>query len=107
MIGGGADDEPGGTGAMRLWRNNRRFRSLWCARSISFLGDSLGLVTLLLYTANTTGQGLAVALLLLVSDFAPSLLGPFTGVVSDRFDLRRAMVWCELVQGAFVAVIAL
>jgi hypothetical protein len=46
------------------------------------LADSLGLVTLLLYVAGETGQGLAVALLLLVGDFAPSLLGPFTGSLS-------------------------
>jgi len=92
---------------MRLLRSNRAFQSLWYARSISFLGDSLGLVTLLLYTADTTGQALAVALLLLVGDFAPSLLGPFSGVVSDRFDLKRVMVLCELVQGVLVAIIAL
>ncbi|MBA4115762.1 MAG: MFS transporter [Rubrobacter sp.] len=92
---------------MRLLRGNRAFRSLWYARSISFLSDSLGLVTLLLYTANTTGEALAVALLLLVGDFAPSPLGPFTGVVSDRFNLKRVMVLCELVQGVLVAIIAL
>jgi hypothetical protein len=52
------------------------------ARGVSFLSDSLGLVTLLLYVAGETGQALAVALLLLVGDFAPSLLGPFTGLLS-------------------------
>ncbi len=65
------------------------------------------MVALMLYIANTTGQALTVALLLLVSDFAPSLLSPFTGTVSDRFDLRRVMVACELVQCALVTVIAL
>jgi MFS family permease len=107
--GGGAETQPGGGGAcaLRLLRGNQPFRSLWCARSTSFLGDSLGLVTLLLYTANTTGQALAVALLLLVGDFAPALLGPLTGVISDRFDLKRVMVLCELVQGVLVAFIAL
>src|SRR5215210_2507694 len=107
--GGGAETEPGGSGAgvLRLLRGNRPFRSLWCARSTSFLGDSLGLVTLLLYTANTTGQALAVALLLLVGDFAPALLGPFIGVISDRFGLKRVMVACDLVQGILVALIAL
>lgn len=109
MTSGGAKTEPGGSraGALRLLRTNPAFRSLWSARAISFLGDSLSLVALMLYVANTTGQALAVALLLLVGDFAPSLLGPFTGVVSDRFDLRRVMVACELVQCALVAVIAL
>jgi MFS family permease len=91
---------------MRLLRSNLPFRSLWCARSISFLGDSLGLVTLLLYLADTTGRALAVALLL-IGDFAPALLGPFTGVVSDRYNLKRVMVLCELVQDVLVALLAL
>lgn len=109
MPGGGTETGPGvgRVGAMRLLRANRPFRALWCARSISFLGDSLGLVTLLLYVADTTGQALAVALLLLVGDFAPALLGPFTGVLSDRFDLKRVMVACDLAQGLLVALIAL
>ncbi len=73
---------------------------------MSFLGDSLSLVALMLYVADTTGAALAVALLLLVGDFAPALLGPLTGTVSDRFDLRRVMIGCEVVQGALMVVIA-
>ncbi|MDQ3988410.1 MAG: MFS transporter [Actinomycetota bacterium] len=90
-----------------LLRGNPSFRTLWIARTVSFLGDSLSLVALMLYVADTTGEALAVALLLLVGDFAPSLLGPFTGTVSDRWDLKRVMVACELAQGGLVAVIAL
>jgi MFS family permease len=104
---GGGTRTGSGVGAMRLLRDNRPFRALWCARSISFLGDSLGLVTLLLYVADTNGQALAVAPRLLVGDFAPALLGPFTGVLSDRFDLKRVMVLCDLAQGLLVALIAL
>jgi MFS family permease len=70
-------------------------------------GNSLSLVALLLYVAGTTAQAFAVAALLLVGDFVPSLFGPLTGLVSDRFDLRRVMVGCELVQAAAVVVIAL
>lgn len=38
MTGGGSEIGPGvgGVGAMRLLRDNRPFRALWCARSISF-----------------------------------------------------------------------
>jgi MFS family permease len=95
------------TGGLRLLASNRPFRLLWSARTVSFLGDSLSLVALMLYVAESTGQALAVALLLLVGDFAPALLGPLTGVVSDRFPLRRVMVACELAQAALVAVMAL
>ncbi|SDY90757.1 Predicted arabinose efflux permease, MFS family [Amycolatopsis xylanica] len=87
-------------------RGNGAFRALWSARTVSFLGDSLSLVALMLHVAATTGEALAVALLLLVGDFAPALLSPLTGTISDRFDLKRVMIACELAQGALVAVIA-
>ncbi|MFG2001114.1 MFS transporter [Spirillospora sp. NPDC048911] len=99
--------ENDGMGAVRLLRTVPPFRRLWTARAISFLGDSLSLVALMVYVADTTGQALAVALLLLVGDFAPALLGPLTGVVADRFELRRVMIVCELAQAALIAAIAL
>jgi len=86
---------------------NSGFRLLWSARGVSFLGDSLSLVALLLYVAQDTGQAFAVAALLLVGDFAPALLGPLTGTVGDRFDLRRVLVVCDLMQGVVVLVIGL
>jgi MFS family permease len=69
----------------------RPFRLLWTARTVSFLGDALSLVALMLHVAETTGQAPAVATLLLVGDFAPALLGPLTGTISDRFDLKRVI----------------
>ena len=74
---------------------------------MSYLGDSLGLVALMLHVADTTGQALAVALLLLAGDFAPALLGPLAGTVADRLDRRRVLVGCELLQGALVLATAL
>ncbi len=100
------DVQPG-VGSLRLIGTNRPFRRLWTARTVSYFGDSLSLVALMLYVADTTGQALAVATLLLVGDFAPALLGPLTGAISDRFDLRRVMIGCELAQAALVTVIAL
>lgn len=97
----------GGIGSLALLRTNPAFRRLWTARAVSYFGDSLALVALMLHVAETTGQALAVATLLLVGDFAPALLGPLVGTVSDRFDLKRVMVVCELAQAVLVAVIAL
>ena len=94
-------------GALQLLRQNRPFRSLWSARVISFAGDSLSLVALMLHVASTTGQALAVSLLLLAGDFAPALFSPLTGAISDRFNLKRVMISCELIQGALLLLIAL
>jgi MFS family permease len=90
-----------------LLRTNRAFGALALARVVSLTGDALSLVALMLYTANTAGEAFAVALLLLVGDFAPSLLSPLAGALSDRFDLRRVMIASELVQGGLILLIAL
>ena len=101
------DGGPAGAGSLRLLGANRPFRLLWSARAVSFLGDSLGLVALMLHVAGTTGQALAVASLLLAGDFLPALAGPLAGTLADRLDRRRVMVGCELVQGSLVVVTAL
>ncbi len=92
---------------LRLARTNRAFGALAAARTVSATGDALSLVALVLLVAGRAGDALAVALLLLVGDFAPALLGPLTGAIGDRFDLRRVMVAAELVQGGLVLVVAL
>ncbi|MEH1124052.1 MFS transporter [Micromonospora sp. CPCC 206061] len=93
--------------AVGLLAANRGFRSLCGARFLSSAGDALSLVALMVHVADSTGQALAVSVLLLVGDFAPSLFGPLTGAISDRFDLRRVMIGCELAQGALLVLIAL
>jgi MFS family permease len=82
------------------------FRSLLAARFLSSAGDALSLVALMVHVADTTGQALAVSVLLLVGDFAPSLFGPLAGALADRFDLRRIMIGCELAQGALLVLLA-
>jgi MFS family permease len=89
-----------------LLAGNPAFRTLWTARLISFFGDSVGLIALLLYTASHFGTGLSVALLMIAGDFVPSLLSPVAGAISDRWDRRAVLVSCELIQGALIAVIA-
>ncbi|MGH3757794.1 MFS transporter, partial [Actinophytocola sp.] len=95
------------TRPVALLRANRAFRALALARVVSLTGDALSLVALMVYTASTAGEALAVALLLLVGDFAPSLLSPLAGALSDRFDLRRVMIVSEVVQGGLIVAIAL
>ncbi len=93
-------------GSLSLLRASRPVRLLWTARTVSFLGDSLSMVALMLHVADATGRGLAVALLLLAGDFAAALLGPLTGTVADRFGLKRVMLGSEAVQAVLVAILA-
>jgi MFS family permease len=101
------DSQARPAGVRALIRGNPAFGRLWTARLLSFAGDSVGLIALLLYTAEHFGSGLAVALLVIAGDFVPGLVSPLAGAVSDRVGKRAVMVTCELVQGVIVAVIAL
>jgi MFS family permease len=94
-------------GVLTLIRTNRDFGALCTARTVSFLGDTLSLVALLLYVADITGQALAVAALLLVGDVLPALLGPLAGALADRYERRRIMIDCELVQVGLTVLLAL
>ncbi|ANZ42030.1 MFS transporter [Lentzea guizhouensis] len=91
---------------LTLLKENGPLRVLSTARVVSVVGDALSLVTLMLHVQSVLGQALAIAALLLVGDFAPALLSPFTGLVSDRFDRRTVMIVCEVAQCALLAVIA-
>ncbi len=91
--------------ALRV-RYKRPYYILWTARVVSFFGDMLAQVTLVLIAAQQARPALAVSLLL-VAQTLPRLLGPIAGLVSDRAEPRLLMVGFELAQGALVADIAL
>ena len=91
---------------LNLLRESPAFRRLWISRFISFAGDSLALVALILYVADHTNEGFAVAALLLAGDFAPTLLAPWTGALADRVDMRRLMIMCEVLQAVVVIALA-
>jgi MFS family permease len=82
-------------------------RALWIARVVSFLGDSIGLVALIIFMTERTDSSAAVGLLLLAGDFTPALLAPLLGTLADRGDARRTMVACELGQALAVGLIVL
>lgn len=90
-----------------LLRRNASFRLLWSSRATSYLGESLGLVALLVHLEGTSRAAIAAAMLLVACDFVPGLFGPLAGAIADRFDLRRVMIGCEVAQALLTAVIAI
>ncbi|MFB9234136.1 MFS transporter [Plantactinospora siamensis] len=93
--------------AFGLLRRHPAFRTLWASRAVSFLGGSLSTVALILYVADRTGAGSAVALLMLVGELLPTLLSPVAGALADRLAPRRLLLACELGQGVMMALVAL
>jgi MFS family permease len=92
-------------GRLGLLGRNRNYRYLWTARTLSFLGDMLTTVALVLYAASLENAAASVGLLLLAQTL-PRLFGPFAGVIVDRIDQRRLMMMCECGQALLVGLIA-
>ncbi|HEY2715333.1 MAG TPA: MFS transporter [Solirubrobacterales bacterium] len=91
--------------ALSLLRSQPRFRALWLAIAISYTGSGATQTALTLYVAEQQGTGVAVGALVLAMSL-PQLLGPLTGALADRVELRRAMVLCDLAQAACFALLA-
>ena len=92
------------SGAFRLVRGNPGFGVLLAARGVSFLGDGIALVALLVYIQQSSGTATAVAAVLLVADLVPALVAPGAGAAADRYHPRATLVVCETTQ-AILAIL--
>ena len=86
-----------------LIRGNRNFRNLWFGQIISLLGDWFNIIATAILTANLTGSGLAVGGLFVVRALAQFVTSPLGGVLADRFDRKKILVWSDILR--FVVVL--
>ena len=78
------------------------FRRLYVAGAISWLGSLATYVALPLQMAQLTGSYVAVGLMGMAELLPLVVFGLWGGVLADRVDRRRLVVWCEL---GFVGVL--
>ncbi len=90
----------------RLLRGNADFRRLWTGQVISEIGDWLNNIAVLALTIELAGagrEGLAIAVYAIARHLPLFLFGPIAGVVVDRADRRRVMMFADVAR----AVLAL
>ena len=86
------------------------FRKLWRALAFGSLGDWLGLLATTALAKQLSGDNyakanVAIAGVFIVRLVPAVLLGPFAGVIVDRFDRRRLMVTCDVLRFAlFISI---
>jgi predicted MFS family arabinose efflux permease len=86
-----------------LLRSNRNYRYTWTGQVVSEVGDHFNNIAVFSLALANTGSGLTVAGILLSRGAAVMLAGPVAGVLLDRMDRRRIMIWSDLIR----AVLAL
>ncbi|MFC4014288.1 MFS transporter [Nonomuraea purpurea] len=82
----------------------RDFRLLWTARAVATFGTGLLIVAVPAHVYAVTGSVLATGVTLAFEYLPALVLGPFAGVVADRWDRRRLMVATDLLHVLAVCV---
>jgi MFS family permease len=91
--------------ARRSLVRNRPFVALCAARAISYTGDQIAAVALVLLIAKDHPATAVGGLLL--AETMPMLLSTHAGVLADRFQVRRLMIGCQLGQAVIFAAVTI
>lgn len=83
----------------------RDFRRLWLSGAVSGIGSWLLVVAIPFYVFTLTGSAVATGLALALEALPALIVGPWAGMLLDRWDLARAMWIADLVSAATVALI--
>lgn len=83
----------------------RSFIHLWLSQSVSQFGDALLEITLPVWTGLVTKSPIQVAGVA-AAELLPSLIvGPFAGVIAERFNPKIIMVFTDLFRAAIVLML--
>src|SRR5260221_3186544 len=85
---------------------NRNFRALFWGQAISSLGDWVGTLALIgAADFRSHGQPLAVTAVLVLRLVPTFLATPVGGVLSDRWDRRKIMIYSDMARFAIISVV--
>jgi len=85
-----------------ILRQRPQFRYLWLATVVSFAGDWFNTIATVILVNRYTDSTTAVGYLFLARALPPFLLGPFAGVVADRFNRKAILIITDLLRAAIV-----
>lgn len=89
---------------LRLLRENQGYSLLWLAQVVSLAGDWFNTIALsaLVVAYSPGSEGLAISGLLLARFVPPMLISPVAGVLIDRFNRKRLLIWSNLLRAGVV-----
>jgi len=88
------------------FREMRVFSIVWAGQCVSVIGSGLTQFALGLWVYQQTGSVTRFALIALASVLPRLLFSPLAGVLADRWDRRRVMIYSDLIAGIGTLVIA-
>jgi MFS family permease len=85
---------------------NRNFSLLWVGQLISFFGDRINQVALVVLIT-TLGSPLDLGITLGATAAPSVVLGPLAGAMVDRWDRRKTMIVCDILRAGLVLLVPL
>lgn len=85
-----------------LVRENHNYRRLWLAQIISNFGDWFGILAVYAIIQRYSGSELLLGLIIVVKMLSLASFSPIAGYITDRFNRRQLMIWCDIIRGVVV-----
>lgn len=78
---------------------NPNFILLFLGGLVSRIGNGIHYIGLVWYILELRGSGFAVGMVLMLASLPSVILGPFSGVLVDRYDRKKIIVWMDIIRG--------
>ncbi len=85
---------------------SRNFTLLFFGKIISQLGDQVYAFALGWYILDLTKSSLQMAVFLVIDTLVVTIISPFGGIIADRLNRKRILVWMDVVRGIVVLLAA-
>src|SRR5690242_15965835 len=92
---------------MRSILQKRALRYVFGANVISMLGSGMNAAAVAWYILQATHSQMALGTFAVVQTIPALLMLPFTGVIIDREDRRRLVMWLDAVRAVIILAVSL
>src|SRR6476646_1383900 len=91
---------------MRAIFNQRPLRFVFAANMVSMLGSGMNAAAVAWYILQATHSEVALGTLVVIQTIPAMLMLPFTGVIIDREDRRRLVMWLDALRALIIVTVA-
>ena len=92
---------------LTFFRAYPSYTRYWIANTISRMGDSIDSIAVMWMVLELTGSTLLMGTVMLCNMLPNILLGPFAGVLADRFNRKKLMIFSDIARGLLVTILAI
>src|SRR6202167_157083 len=92
---------------MRSILQKRGLRFIFAANLISMLGSGMNSAAVAWYILQATHSEVALGTFAVLQTIPAMLMLPFTGVLIDREDRRRLVMWLDALRGLIILTVAI